>query len=60
MCKRCNSIRILLQPWLNTEQLIYAYVDEDNIERHAISAGDPSYDIDIEYCPFCGRRLEER
>lgn len=59
MRKECDNIRIILEPWLSIDQGIYAYIDEDGNSRHAISPGDPSCDIDIKYCPFCGRKLGE-
>lgn len=59
MCKECDDIRILLNISELTEPCIYAYVDEDGNSRHAVIGDDPCCPIDIDYCPFCGRKLKE-
>mgnify|MGYP001155731706 CR=1 FL=1 len=59
MCKECSQIRIVNAPWLDCDSGLYRYTDENGETCCAIGAGDPAYNVNIVYCSFYGRKLEE-
>lgn len=53
MCKYCDNI--------TTDSVdIYCLDTSSDGKRFFLGTGDSYYDTEIEYCPFCGRKLEEK
>lgn len=52
MCKKCENIT-------KDTAVIYYLLNGDGEKVFFLGCGDSYYDQVIDYCPYCGRKLEE-